>query len=584
MDVVDHLIESPDAPVPPGARVGILAAADGVRIRWATFEAFRPRGTVILLQGRAEYIECWFETIRDLQARGLSVVTFDWRGQGGSQRLARHPRKGHVTDMASYDFDLDAVLRLVAPNHPKPWYVLAHSTGGLVAAANGARLARDVRRMVLTAPFLGLGSVGPAEPVTRVLAKTLRALGMGTDWVPGGGATPIHTTPFEQNVLTSDPVRHARGAEMSWRHPEIAVGSPTVGWLAAAFEVMDRVLAPTALAAWRLPTLIFACGDDQVVSNRAIETFATRTVATEHLVIPGARHELLKERDRFREQFWAGFDAFVPGSDAPPVEMPRTAEPPPPPADLVEPTAPADAPTDDIVTETDAPAASPADALTAVAALAATAAAASAAGAETGEPRAPKAAEASASTTPEVIALPPPAAETAPTAETEPTADTAPTQASEADVAVQANETKEAEPVATDAAAPAVSEMSPPPAVAEPASSPDEPTAAIETEAPAPAEPAGSAETETTPASALVGEEGEHLVVQPAVAGGDDAAAVDGAAAVPGGDDTAGTLDHRDQGDDVVGLQPGLDDHVDEAGRDHAVGVAVDPVARQPDP
>jgi lysophospholipase len=541
MDVVDHLIESPDAPVPPGARVGILPAADGVRIRWATFEVSRPRGTVVLLQGRAEYVECYFETIRDLQARGLSVVTFDWRGQGGSERLARHPRKGHVYDMAAYDFDLDAVLRLVAPNHPKPWYVLAHSTGGLVAAANGARLARDVRRMVLTAPFFGLGTVGPAEPVARVLAKTLRALGMGTDWVPGGGATPIHTTPFAQNFLTSDPVRHARGAEMSWRHPEIAVGSPTVGWLAAAFEVMDRVLAPTALAAWRLPTLIFACGDDQVVSNRAIETFATRTVATEHLMIPGARHELLKERDRFREQFWAGFDAFVPGSDAPPVEMPRPAEPPPPPAEIVEPAAEMDVPAS-VATEADGSGPSPVDALTAVAALAATAAAASAARTATAEPAAPEAAEAAASTAPEVIASPPPTADGAPAATPEAGA-----------------ETKEVEKTGE-------AELAPPEA------------------APGVAEPATAAETDSTPASAPVGEEGEHLVVEPAVAGGDDAAAVDGAAAVPGGDDAAGALDHRDQGDDVVGLEPRLDDHVDEAGRDHAVGVAVDPVARQPDP
>jgi lysophospholipase len=31
-------------------------------------------------------------------------------------------------------------------------------------------------------------------------------------------------------------------------------------------------------------------------------------------VIPGARHEILMERDEFREQFWAAFDAFVPGT------------------------------------------------------------------------------------------------------------------------------------------------------------------------------------------------------------------------------------------------------------------------------
>jgi lysophospholipase len=27
----------------------------------------------------------------------------------------------------------------------------------------------------------------------------------------------------------------------------------------------------------------------------------------------GSRHEILQERDSIREQFWAAFDAFVPG-------------------------------------------------------------------------------------------------------------------------------------------------------------------------------------------------------------------------------------------------------------------------------
>jgi lysophospholipase len=28
----------------------------------------------------------------------------------------------------------------------------------------------------------------------------------------------------------------------------------------------------------------------------------------------GARHELMMEQDRYRVQFWAAFDAFVPGT------------------------------------------------------------------------------------------------------------------------------------------------------------------------------------------------------------------------------------------------------------------------------
>jgi alpha-beta hydrolase superfamily lysophospholipase len=33
-----------------------------------------------------------------------------------------------------------------------------------------------------------------------------------------------------------------------------------------------------------------------------------------HLVIAGAKHEILQEQGRYRSQFWAAFDAFVPGT------------------------------------------------------------------------------------------------------------------------------------------------------------------------------------------------------------------------------------------------------------------------------
>jgi lysophospholipase len=50
------------------------------------------------------------------------------------------------------------------------------------------------------------------------------------------------------------------------------------------------------------------------VSNAAIEDFAGMLRAGSHLVIVGAQHELLMEQDRYRSQFWAAFDAFVPGT------------------------------------------------------------------------------------------------------------------------------------------------------------------------------------------------------------------------------------------------------------------------------
>ena len=57
-----------------------------------------------------------------------------------------------------------------------------------------------------------------------------------------------------------------------------------------------------------------AAGRDQVVSTAAIEDVAVRLRAGSHLIVAGARHELMMEQDRYRAQFWAAFDAFVPGT------------------------------------------------------------------------------------------------------------------------------------------------------------------------------------------------------------------------------------------------------------------------------
>ena len=64
----------------------------------------------------------------------------------------------------------------------------------------------------------------------------------------------------------------------------------------------------------RQPILMIAASNDTVVSTPAIEEFAYHLRAGSHLVIAGAKHEILQEQERYRQQFWAAIDAFVPGT------------------------------------------------------------------------------------------------------------------------------------------------------------------------------------------------------------------------------------------------------------------------------
>src|SRR6202171_1923570 len=61
-----------------------------------------------------------------------------------------------------------------------------------------------------------------------------------------------------------------------------------------------------------------------------------------------------------------------------------------------------------------------------------------------------------------------------------------------------------------------------------------------------------------------------------------NAAAALGGLAVPGGDDAAGAGDDRNQCCDVIRFQFGLDHEIEMAGGQHAVGIAVAAIPRQP--
>jgi lysophospholipase len=132
--------------------------------------------------------------------------------------------------------------------------------------------------------------------------------------VPGGNASVMMQRPFVGNLLTSDPVRHARNVAVLEAEPKLAVGWPTIAWADAAFNVMEQLAEPGFAGKIRQPLLIIAAGQDQIVSTPAIDAFAVRLRAGSHLIVPGARHEMLMEQDRFRAQVLAAFDAFVPGS------------------------------------------------------------------------------------------------------------------------------------------------------------------------------------------------------------------------------------------------------------------------------
>ncbi|WP_085584209.1 alpha/beta fold hydrolase [Thalassospira mesophila] len=294
---------------------------DGTKLRYGISTPENARGHIFILQGRAEFIERYSETARDLAARGLGCVTFDFRGQGGSARETPFPEMGYVGDVAHYIEDATTVVRHVRHKHDISCPMLmTHSTGGLVGINLLLANPQQFSSALMIAPFFGLGGPDWMITLARLLSASLCKSGLDKKFLPGQKLlSPLQ--PFNSdNLLTSDQTRYEQSFALLHKQPELIVGGVSAGWLHACFRAQAMLDVQMADANGKAeknhqpslpPTTMILSSNDRVVNNATTRRLFSRHPHVNLHEIAGARHEILQERDELRLQFWDIFENHV---------------------------------------------------------------------------------------------------------------------------------------------------------------------------------------------------------------------------------------------------------------------------------
>ncbi|PIE18784.1 MAG: hypothetical protein CSA66_03945 [Proteobacteria bacterium] len=286
--------------------VGTFRADDGVRLRWARVAIEAPRARVVVLQGRREFLEKYGDIFAALSAWGCDVWALDWRGQGGSERPLDNPHKGHIDSFDRYLADLHGWLEAVVwpgSDEALPAYLLGHSMGGHLALRYLHDRPGAFAAAALSAPMIGIRMGLPAG-LARRLARRLVRRGWGDRYTPWHGDYDPRRRRFAGNRLTSDRARFDEVAALLAADPDLALGGPTWGWLAAALDSIATLIekgSPEAIAA---RVLVALAGGDRVVDNRAARRLVRRLPCARLLALPrGCRHEITVEADAYRDVF-----------------------------------------------------------------------------------------------------------------------------------------------------------------------------------------------------------------------------------------------------------------------------------------
>ncbi len=301
---------------PRGWRWHTLKTRQNKNLRFGTAfpDSRLPSAIIVILPGRAECAEKYFEIARDLLKRNLSVWILEWQGQGLSDRfIPQYPQRGHSLSFEQHVEDLqEFILEYVkhACVHPDvgriPMAMLAHSMGANIGLRYLHKNPGVFEAAAMTAPLLGIPAVDKI-PAGTIVARALSLLAgksyafQQKDWNP-------EPDPDNPVLYSTDPVRNEIFNAWLKSNPGLRVGGVTFGWIYNALSSCFFLRNPAVLNAIKTPCLIALAGKENLVDNDASRKASLHLPHARLLEFPGAGHEILMERDEVRSQF---LDAFM---------------------------------------------------------------------------------------------------------------------------------------------------------------------------------------------------------------------------------------------------------------------------------
>ena len=248
------------------------------------------RGTLVILHGFCGFSGKFHELMYYFYNEGYNIFFLEQRGHGYSGREIDDPSLIHVHDFMDYVEDLkvfmDETVKKEEPNGP--YYLYAHSMGGLVAALFLENYPGYFTKSILSSPMLGIDFGKFPDPVVSMLAIYADLAGKEKNYLPGhkpwNGAYSFSTsnTSCEPRSLYQFRLREQD------THYQTCAG--TYGWAITSREHSQVVVRDACNI--DIPVLIVQAKDDTMVENKDQDAFVKVAPHARLCVMNNTKHEI----------------------------------------------------------------------------------------------------------------------------------------------------------------------------------------------------------------------------------------------------------------------------------------------------
>ncbi len=281
---------------------------DGSRLRYAQcMPTVKPRGTILIVPGRREFIEKKFVEIgQPLLDLGFKLIFVELRNQGLSSRtLSGHAwQRDHIEDFATHLNDLRAFYAaVVCPAlADEPLLLHGHSMGAHLLLRWLVEDRPPVTKAFFTAPMMALAGMSAHLAAYSITWASVRLFGKMTEYAPMQHDFGEDDFVFANNPLTQDAARFPIIMDYFAAHPELTVGGATWGWLLAALKSMQTAHAQPYLSSVTIPVLALCGGQDHVTPADEIMRYLNLIPRGRTHLIAHARHDILNETPPLRAE------------------------------------------------------------------------------------------------------------------------------------------------------------------------------------------------------------------------------------------------------------------------------------------
>jgi alpha-beta hydrolase superfamily lysophospholipase len=248
---------------------------DGLALHYKSWNTESASRALVLLHRGHEHADRWDTVIPGLTMPDTAIFAWEARGHGQSPG-----ERGHAPGFMQYVRDLDVFFHHLQTEHglvPEKTVVIAHSVGGVIAAAWLHDFAPRIAGLVLATPALDVNLIVPGALASIRAMQKLNANATIKSYVRGSWLT---RDPHAAAVYDADT---AISKDISARI------------LVDLFDTGKRVISDAAVM--DRPLLLFSAGADKVVKRGAIDALYQNYGSEQkvHLHLKGARHAIFHD-------------------------------------------------------------------------------------------------------------------------------------------------------------------------------------------------------------------------------------------------------------------------------------------------